>query len=323
MQQRLLLLSLFLTAVSYVWIAGSLYSHELSSLMAAVFAAGCFEANESIAEDAIAEIAEKEKHGRWMGYLHVSSSGAFLVGPVMSGLLSQMALEAPFWGIFFCFAIAFVLSMFLPEFPLIRRPVEAFKALRAQFAIFSRTKFHFAFGVNALVYFAIFGFFRAYPMHLVEAFGLDISPLSLLIAWVAVPIVLSNLGFTHFLLKKYSPGSVLAFGSFGLGLFMLLSSLVPTLDAKVWAALFFTAACIGLCLPASPLFIARSAHRSILSEVLESDLGVLKGAETIASLSGGVLAAAFIQLPLFVFASLALLAAALLLLRLFADSTRD
>jgi hypothetical protein len=60
-----------------------------------------------------------------------------------------------------------------------------------------------------------------------------------------------------------------------------------------------------------------------LSEVLESDLGVLKGAETIASLSGGVLAAAFIQLPLFVFASLALLAAALLLLRLFADSTRD
>ncbi len=322
-KRRLLLLSLCLTAAAYACVAAALHALHLSLLMAAVFGAGFFEANESIAEDLIAEIAGKEKHSKLMGYLHVSSSGAFLFGPILSGLLSlQYGLEGPFWGLFALILAVFLAALFLPSFPSLKAPISAYKALKNQLSIFSLGRFHFAFAVNALIYFAIFGFFRAYPMHLVEAFGFDIYTLSHYIAWVAVPIVLSNLGITAFLIRRFSAGTVLAFGSLGIGLFMLYFALLPAPGLHLWAALFLTGLSIGLCLPSSPIYIARAAKKSILSEVLESDLGLLKGAETLASLSGGALAALFIQLPLYLFAALAVAAAALLALRGFFDQAR-
>lgn len=311
-KKRILLLTLCLTAFAYAWIAWSLHVLSLGSVMAGVFIAGLSEANESIAEDAIAEISAKEHHSALMSYLHVSSSGSFLFGPILSGFLSFRGLEAPFWGIFYLFVIGFLLTLFLEPFPIIRAPVNAMKALKNQFSVFAIDRFHFAFAINCLIYFAIFGFFRAYPMHLVEAFGFDISRLSYHIAWVAVPIVLLNLSATTYLLKNFQPATILACGTFGMSVFIFFLLEVAHTGPLLWLALFLIAASIAVCLPASPVFIARSVHKSILSEVLESDLGVLKGAEAIASLCGGALAAFFIQLPLIVFAIIALIASLLL-----------
>ena len=42
---------------------------------------------------------------------------------------------------------------------------------------------------NFVLYLAIFGFFRVYPMYLVNRFHMDVSRESLFVAWVAVPIV--------------------------------------------------------------------------------------------------------------------------------------
>jgi hypothetical protein len=47
---------------------------------------------------------------------------------------------------------------------------------------------------------AIFGFFRCYPMYLVDEFRLNVSPqVSEFVAWLAVPIVIANLWLTDFL----------------------------------------------------------------------------------------------------------------------------
>ncbi len=313
-KKRILLTSLCITAFAYAWIAWSLHSLNLVSVMAGVFFAGFSEANESIAEDAIAEISVKENRSSLMSYLHVSSSGSFLFGPIMSGILSLRGLEAPFWGICSLFIAGFLLTLFLPPFPIYREPAATIKALKKQLSIFSLNRFRFAFAVNALLYFAIFGFFRAYPMHLVEAFGFNIYELSYYIAWVAVPIVLLNLMITAPLLKAFQPSTLLAWGAFGIGLSIFFFLQVTHPGPLLWLSLFLTALFIGICLPSSPVFIARSAHKSILSEVLESDMGILKGAEAVASLSGGALAAIFIQLPLIVFAALALISALLLIL---------
>lgn len=310
-KKRILLSSLCITAFAYAWIAWSLHSLNLVSVMAGVFFAGFSEANESIAEDVIAEISVQENRSSLMSYLHVSSSGSFLFGPIMSGFLSLRGLEAPFWGICSLFIAGFLLTLFLTPFSKNHEPAIA---LKKQQSVFSLTRFHFAFAVNALLYFAIFGFFRAYPMHLVEAFGFNIYELSYYIAWVAVPIVLLNLTITAPLLKAFQPSTILACGSLGIGLSIFFLMQVTHPGPLLWLSLFLTALFIGICLPSSPVFIARSAHKSILSEVLESDMGILKGAEAVASLCGGALAAIFIQLPLIVFGALALISALLLIL---------
>jgi predicted MFS family arabinose efflux permease len=311
-KKRILLFTLSITALAYAWIAWSLHTLNLASIMAAVFFAGLSEANESIAEDTLAEISPKEQHSTLMSYLHVSSSGAFLFGPILSGILSLRGLEAPFWGIFFILVAGFLFTLFLSPFPTLKQPANVAKAMGKQFSLFSLDRFHFAFAVNALIYFAIFGFFRTYPMHLVQAFGFNIYELSYYIAWVAVPIVFLNLIFTGKLLRIFQPSTLLAWGSLGMGLSIPFLLQVSEANIFLWLSLFLTATFIGICLPSSPIFIARSAHKSPLGEALESDLGVLKGAEALAALCGGALAAIFIQLPLIVFAILALLSSLLL-----------
>lgn len=313
-KKRLLLISLCVTAIAYACLALSLAQFNLGAVMASTFLAGLAEANESIAEDAIAELASKEHHKKLMSTLHVSSSGAFLFGPIFSGILAFKGLAVPFWGIFALMMGGFLMVLFLAPLPGAKQPSSAWKLLKNQFSTFAFERFHFAFGVNFLIYFAIFGFFRAYPMHLVEAFDMYIYELSHYIAWVAVPIVLLNLFFTGPLLKTFSSSTILAWGSLGIGLFIFML-LFAERGPLLWTSLFLVAACIGICLPTSPVFIARSAHKSILGEILESDLAVLKGAETIASLAGGALAAFFVPLPLYFFAILSILAAGLLFFR--------
>ena len=54
---------------------------------------------------------------------------------------------------------------------------------------------------NLAFYIAIFGFFRVYPLYLVDAFRVSVTRESLFVAWVAVPIVAANLGVVTALLQ--------------------------------------------------------------------------------------------------------------------------
>ena len=46
--------------------------------------------------------------------------------------------------------------------------------------------------INFALYLAIFGFFRVYPMYLVDQFHLGVGSVSEYVAYVAVPIVIAN-----------------------------------------------------------------------------------------------------------------------------------
>ena len=58
--------------------------------------------------------------------------------------------------------------------------------------------------LNFLLYFAIFGFFRCYPMYLVGHFHLGVSRVSEFIAGVSVPIVIANVWLTGFLAARFA-----------------------------------------------------------------------------------------------------------------------
>ena len=46
--------------------------------------------------------------------------------------------------------------------------------------------------LNFVLYLAIFGFFRVYPMYLVDRFHLSVGRVSEFIGWVVLPIVVAN-----------------------------------------------------------------------------------------------------------------------------------
>ena len=89
---------------------------------------------------------------------------------------------------------------------------------------------------NFVLYLAIFGFFRVYPMYLVDHFGMGVSRESEFIAWVAVPIVVANLGLVGWLSRRLDPRSLTV--RFGLMLAVCLAAVVvPRPEGALWVTL--------------------------------------------------------------------------------------
>lgn len=314
-RKNILLASLFMTILSYLVIAFMLQIHHYYWLMLVLFIGGLSEGNVSIAACAIADLSLEKEHERFLSYIHVSSSGAFLFGPLLSGVLRPYGAGIPFWPvvILLILAISWVGIAFKEtKAPSKGVPFIIRKSIGDVLHLFRVRRIQPFYIVNFLLYFAIFGFFRAYPMHLVDRFDLKTAPLSYYIAWVAVPIVAANLWLTTPLLKKFSSRTITIIAAFWTGTFMLLSALPSTQSFSLWAALFLTALGIGFCLPACPMMIAKASHHSEKSHALENNESLLLGAEASASLLGGFLAAIVVVLPMIAFGLIAIFAALLL-----------
>src|SRR5262249_51123421 len=113
--------------------------------------------------------------------------------------------------------------------------------------------------VNFLLYLAIFGFFRSYPMYLVDTFDLGISRVSEFIAWVGVPIVLANFWLTGALSARFSVRLLTIWSAALTGVFML-AIVLPRQQAAMWPLLFFTAASLAICLPSCATLLANAAR---------------------------------------------------------------
>jgi DHA1 family tetracycline resistance protein-like MFS transporter len=303
-QRTAYLCSLALTAMGYAWIALSLDNQNWFALIISVFVTGFSESNVWMAEHTVTHTVIARHHPRWLSYIQGSASAAFLIGPILAGTLTPIQLSFPFWAIFLLLlASLFSLVYSLPETERMSFKTSSWKLPRMR-------PFYLQ---NFLIYFSVFGFFRAYPMDLVYRFGMDTATLARYIAWVAVPIVISALSLTGYLLKRFPPRKLAAFGICFSGVFMFLVTLVQATDLTLWVTLFFAALGIGFCLPACPMLIAKAVHKNERESVLENDETLLLGSETISSIVGGFLAAVFIGLPLIVFAVSAILASAFLM----------
>ena len=118
-----------------------------------------------------------------------------------------------------------------------RRAVSYTEALTGLVRVFDPGRTRIIFLVNFLVYLAVFGFFRSYPMYLVDEFGMDVEQVSDFIAWVAVPIVLANLWITGFLAKRYKPRTIAIYSVTLFAAFMV-AIVVPPQEDALWVTLF-------------------------------------------------------------------------------------
>ena len=166
--------------------------------------------------------------------------------------------------------------------------------------------------VNFLLYIAIFGFFRVYPMYLVRVFHHGTARESVFVAWVAVPIVFANLWLVGRLSRRWSAAALTVASGLGTGLLLVVIPLPGSLDL-LWLTLGLTALGLAVCLPSCATMLSLRVSDAEQGHVMGNSQSLQVEAEALAGVVGGLAAAAFIELPFLLFGAAAFLGASHLL----------
>jgi predicted MFS family arabinose efflux permease len=249
-------------------------------------------------------------------------SMAYIVGPLAGGKLAEPTVVSwftyatPFWVVFGLLILTTLgtLMAFQETNPPERRQnisyLEAFTNLAG---VFTNKRIRVIYLINFLLYLAIFGFFRCYPMYLVDEFHLGVSRESEYIAWVGLPIVLANLWLTGYLAKHFATRSMTFWSGLLTGIFMIVVVLPPHRSA-LWVTLFLTSLALALCLPSCATMLSTSVGEEDQGRVMGNNQALQVGAESLSGVVGGLLAAIFVKLSLIVLGGVAILAAAVIIL---------
>jgi DHA1 family tetracycline resistance protein-like MFS transporter len=319
-RRPVLLISLIASAVFYALMALALHLHSLALLAVSCLLAGLAEANIAIAQSAIADIAPTAARGRLFGYVYLSSSLAYVFGPLVGGKLADPGVvgwfgpPTPFLAVaaLLLATLAFTATSFRETHAPDPTAALGFgAAVRNVGAAFARGGLRPIFAANFALYMAIFGFFRVYPMYLVDHFGMGISRESEFIAWVAVPIVLANLFLVGWLSQKMDPRRLTVRCGAALAI-CLAAVIVPHPEGALWVTLFACGLALAICLPSMATIVSDAVGPAEQGRALGTNQSLQVGAEGLSGLAGGGLAAISTALPLPVMGALALLGSALL-----------
>lgn len=321
-RRPVLLISLTVTTICYAVIAASLQALSLAMLSISLFVAGLSEANIVTAQSAIADVVPAEDRTRFFGYIYMCVSLAYIVGPLAGGKLADSSVVSwfsyatPFWVVFGLLVLTTLVT--LVKFretnpPAKRRQISYFEAFTNLLGVFTDRRIRILYLINFLLYLAIYGFFRCYPMYLVDQFHIGVSRESEFIAWVGVPIVLANLWVTGYLSKRFTIRSLTFWSAVLTGVFMILV-VIPSTQHALWVTLFLPALALAICLPSCATMLSTAVSEADQGRVMGNNQALQVGAESLSGLVGGMLAAIMVKLSLIVLGVVAILGAGVLFL---------
>src|ERR671922_98510 len=243
----------------------------------------------------------------------LSASLAYVVGPLAGGKLADPSLvgwfdyATPYWAVtILLVGVLIAVAAWFPETsrgaPADVRYLDAFTNLARVITDRRLRPFYL---VNFVLYVAIFGFFRVYPMYLVDEFDLGVGRVSEFIAYVAVPIVIANVWLVGALSRRLRPRTMVVGSALATGAFMALI-VVPSSEISLWFTLGPTAAALAVCLPSCAAMLSLAADDREQGRAMGNNQSMQVGAESLSGLAGGALAAIVIKLPLLVFAGAAI-----------------
>jgi len=320
-RRRVLLCSLLATTFFYVFITLALFWQCLWLLLMSSFLAGLCEANIVVAQSTIADVVSEQDRNRFFGYIYLSASAAYIVAPLIGGKLADPHLVSWFSNaIPFAFVTILLFLLFfwiLLTFRETRTPsshgkIPLFSAITSLSQLFTLKYIRRLFFINFLLYFAIFGFFRVYPMYLVDEFHFNVNRVSEYIAYVAVPIVIANAWLTGFLSKRFQARTLTVISAIFTGIMMMII-VIPTWQPSLWITLFFTALFLAICLPSCASMLSLSVSSEQQGTIMGNNQSLQVLAESLSGLGGGLIAAILIPLPLIVMGAIAVFAGVLLL----------
>ncbi len=314
-RRPVLLGSLAASTIWYGVIGAALVVRSLPLLMVASFLGGLGEANISIAQSSIADSSSSADRNRLFGYVYLSSSLAYVVGPLGGGQLADHQLASWFGYPTPFFAVEILLALTLLGVVLFftesHRPSAGggggyLKSFVNLATVVTDRRLRPLYLVNFLLYLAIFGFFRVYPMYLVRDFHLGVARESVFVAWVAVPIVVANLWLVGRLSRRWSATVLTLASGLATGVMLLILPFPGVLNL-MWLTLGLTALALAICLPSCATLLSLSVDDAQQGQVMGNNQSLQVGAEALSGVVGGLAAAAFIELPFVLFGAAALL----------------
>ncbi len=320
-RKMVLMVSLLVSAVMYGGIALSLTYHSLWALGVVSFIAGLFESNIAIALSAVADVAQGPERTKFFGYINIAASSAYIVGPLVGGKLADPSLvhwfdnSVPFWvtGLLLLVMVVYTQLCFKESAkPSVEEKLHWLAAFTNLMNVFKPSHIRRTYLVNFFIFLAIFGFFRCFPMYIVDEFNMSVATESNFIAWVAVPILLTNLLLTGRIAEKWSPKKVLIGAGILLAIIMVII-VIPNQQAWLWLTLFIAGFAVALCMPNASSFLSHQVTAEEQGRVMGNNQAVQVASESLSGLVGGLVAAIFIPLPLVVLGVCALLAVILIL----------
>jgi DHA1 family tetracycline resistance protein-like MFS transporter len=294
-RKPVLMISLCITTGCYALIGIALYLRSFALLASASLLAGLAEANVVAAQSAIADVITPEERNRFFGYIYLSASSAYIVGPLVGGKLADPELVSwfsdatPFWAAMIVLAITTAATAFFfreTNPPARRHSVSFSQAFTNLRGVISNRRLRRLYWLNFAFYLAIFGFFRCYPMYLVDRFHLGVSQISEFVAWVGVPIVIANAWLTGFLAARFRTKTLTLWSAFLTGAFMIVVVAIPT-RRSLWATLFLTSAALAICLPACATLLSKATSEAEQGRVMGNNQALQVGAEALSGLVGG------------------------------------
>jgi MFS family permease len=320
-RKRMLLCSLAATTLLYGVIAFSLWFNVPLLLMISLFVAGFSEGNIAIAQSAMADMVHGHERTVAFGWIYASASIAYIVGPLLAGQLSDpdyaswFSYWTPFASVLLFLIPTIVwLSLGMQETrPQARtQKIDYLKVFSNVRIVVTHKQLRGYFAVAILLYLSVFGYYAGLPIFVVDRFHVDASALSLLIAYVAAIIFVTNIFVVPRLPRHWKMLDLTAISGVLAGLFMM-ALVVPRSVNLLWATLIPVSIAVGLSQTACSSMISHRASPDEQGQVLGANQSLLAAAEAISAAAAGALTAILIPLPLILFGILGILGGAVLL----------
>lgn len=298
-RKKLLSASLVITAVCNLITGFAIAKHHLALLILSRFLAGLMEGNIAIARAMAADLTEISKHSSF-GKINAAASIAYLVGPLLGGLLTdknlfqELTASTPFYLVCLLFFGISGLSYIVLDnsekknkephrnvwqrINITKRLKDLLKHKRLTFLLITSTCFTLAVDI----------FYEFGPVYLTVKWSLDPAQLIIYNGVLCIALAIGNGWLPAFLSTRVKkPAAII----FSLGSFAVFLILMITTNSSLLMLILFTLSglIIGLAVTFITVKISDSASDQIQGEVMGVQISLRVLGDAIICLLGGVL----------------------------------
>lgn len=319
-RKKVIILSLIGCLLGYMATAYAVQSSYLLAMFLGLFFCGLCEGNVAIAQSVIADLAASDvkKKTMYFGWINLFICLAFIVGPILGGVLSDSSVSSwfsfatPFWVGAVLTSIAILIILYFSEETKKERMLEEKMGYWESFAKGMHQK---ALGkfylVNFFLALGYFAYFRFFPVYLKDVFSFSSSELGYVIAYGSIAFALAAFLFLKPIAQRMSPEKAVALFSIGLA-FSIVLIFIPSSSWSFFLTTLPVNICLAVVMTYSSVLISEAASISFQGQALGILTSVQVAAEALTGLGGGLLASYDSFLPMWVGAFMFLIASAFL-----------
>lgn len=298
-RKRVLSLSLILAAICNLFTGFAIAWQHLGILIVSRFAAGLMEGNIAIARAMAADLTTISKHDTF-GKINAAASIAYLIGPLIGGLLTEKSLSeelttaTPFYLICILFFGLAVLSALVLEKAAVIAPTEVrtfwqrINIIKRMSSLFSNKTLQFLMIVSTGFTLAVDIFYEFAPVYLTVKWELGPAQLVYYNGVLCLGLAIGNGWLPSYITSRVSKPSAIHYSVGGFALFLL--GMVWTDSPFLMLSLFtLSGLVIGVAVTLITVKISDSVSDSIQGEVMGVQLSLRFLGDALICLFGGVL----------------------------------